>query len=420
MKVTIEKSNIGGKVTVPPSKSYTIRGLMCAALAHGESQIRYPLYADDTEAALRVLADIGVGVKRSKDLWRISGGNLCPPSADLYCGDSAATLRFMMAIGSVVPGRCCLTAGPSLAKRPVGPLVKALRRLGVDCSADGGVAPVVVNGGRLKGGETELPGDVSSQFVSALLLVSPLAEEGMRIRLTTPLESKPYVAMTLDSMAKFGVRVAVSPEMDDFRTTRQTYRPASYIVEGDWSSASYFLALGAVSGGIEVKNLNPESLQSDKVMLDFLTQMGAEAEVLPNAIKVKSSRLKALRADLSNCIDLLPTMAVLAAVAEGTSEFAGISRARLKESNRVAAVREGLARMEVKVAEEKDRVSITGSNLKGTAIDSHNDHRIAMAFSILGTLAGNTTINNAECVKKTFPEFWDILRNIGGRLKIDG
>jgi len=420
MKVNIEKSDIGGKVAVPPSKSYTIRGLMCAALAHGESQIIHPLYADDTEAAVRVLANIGVGVQRLKDLWRVSGGNLRPPGADLDCGDSAATLRFMMAIGSLVPGRCRLTAGVSLAKRPVGPLVKALRRLGVDCSADGDVAPVVVNGGRLKGGETELPGDVSSQFVSALLLVSPLAEEGMRIRLTTPLESKPYVAMTIDSMAKFGIRVAVSPEMDDFYTTRQTYHPASYIVEGDWSSASYFLALGAVSGGMQVKNLNPASLQSDKVMLEFLAQMGAEVEVLPNAIKVKSSRLKALRADLSNCIDLLPTMAVLASVAEGTSEFVGISRARIKESNRVAAVREGLERMGLKVAEEKGRMIITGSNLKGAVIDSHNDHRIAMAFSILGTLAGNTVINGAECVNKTFPEFWDILRNIGGRLKIDG
>ena len=420
MRVTIEKSDIKGKATAPPSKSYTIRGLMCAALARGESEIVHPLYADDTEAAVRVLSDIGVGVEQSKDLWRISGGDLRQPDTDLYCGDSAATLRFMTAIGAIVPGRCRLTAGASLAGRPVGPLVEALRRLGVDCSSDNGVAPVTVNGGRSKGGETELPGDVSSQFLSALLLVSPFAEEGMHIRLTTPLESKPYVAMTLECMARFGINVTASAGMDDFYTAKQTYQPTSYEVEGDWSSASYLLALGAVTGEMEVDNLNSQSLQSDRAMLDFLRQMGAEVEVSPGAIRVRGSKLKALRADLSDCIDLLPTVAVLAAVAEGTSEFEGIGRARLKESNRVAAVREGLERMGVKVAEEENRMLITGSNLKGAVVDSHDDHRIAMAFSILGTLAGNTTINNAECVKKTFPEFWDILKSIGGRLKIDG
>ena len=242
----------------------------------------------------------------------------------------------------------------------------------------------------------------------------------MHIRLTTPLESKPYVAMTLDSMARFGINVIASAGMDDFYTAKQTYQPTSYEVESDWSSASYLLALGAVMEGMEVENLNSQSLQSDRVMLEFLRRMGADVEVSPGAIRVSGSKLKALRADLSDCIDLLPTVAVLAAVAEGTSEFEGIGRARLKESNRVAAVREGLEKMGVKVAEEENRMTITGSSLKSAVVDSHDDHRIAMAFSILGTLAGNTTINNAECVKKTFPEFWDILKSIGGRLKIDG
>ena len=420
MKVTVERSEIRGRMIAPPSKSYTIRGLMCAALACGESQITRPLWADDTEAAARVLGNIGVGVERTKEHWRVNGGDFKSPVADLYCGDSAATLRFMTAIGSIVPGRCCLTAGASLARRPVGPLVTALQQLGVDCSSKDGLAPVLVNGGRLRGGEAELPGDVSSQFVSALLLVSPLAEEGMRIRLTSPLESKPYVSMTLDCMAKFGVKAESSVKMDNFYISKQAYHPASYEVGGDWSSAACFLALGAVSGGMEVENLSPQSLQSDRVMLEFLRRMGAEVDVFPNTIKVKGSKLKALRADLSDSIDLLPTVAVLAAVAEGTSEFEGIGRARLKESDRVAAVREGLERMGVKVAEEKNRLSITGSKLKSAAIDSHDDHRIAMAFSVLGTLAGNTVINGAECVNKTFPEFWAILRNIGGRLKING
>jgi 3-phosphoshikimate 1-carboxyvinyltransferase len=191
-------------------------------------------------------------------------------------------------------------------------------------------------------------------------------------------------------------------------------------VEGDWSSASYFLALGAVCGEVEVANLNPGSLQGDKMMLNFLKAMGAAVEVKQNSVVVRKARLKAIQADLSDCIDLLPTMAVLAAVADGESEFTSIARARLKESNRVAAVKEGLEKMGVKVIEESDKLTIAGSRLKGAVIDSKADHRIAMAFSILGSSVGGTIINGAECVNKTFPDFWDILRNIGGRIEIDG
>jgi len=282
------------------------------------------------------------------------------------------------------------------------------------------VAPVVVNGGRLRGGNTELPGDISSQFVSALLLAAPFAEKGMRLRLTKPLESKPYVLMTIECLERFGIKVECSAALDEFSVAKQTYRPARYEVEADWSSAAYFLALGAVSGRVEVVNLNPKSIQADRFMLNLLRRMGAVVETERNWVRVRKTRLNPLRADLSDCIDLLPTVAVLAAVARGTSELIGIERARIKESNRVAAVREGLEQMGVKVSEEEDKLTIVGSKLRGAVIDSHNDHRIAMAFSILGILAGNTTINNAECVNKTFPQFWDILRSIGGKVRTDG
>ena len=240
----------------------------------------------------------------------------------------------------------------------------------------------------------------------------------MTIRLTTPLESKPFVLMTLECLRKFGVRVSQVP--NQFEIPKQTYRPAKYEVEGDWSSASYFLALGAISGGVEVENLNPESLQGDKMMLNFLRDMGVLVEVNKKSVVVKKSRLNALHADLSDCIDLLPTIAVLAAVADGVSELTGIERARIKESNRVAAVKEGLERMGIKVTEERNRLLVTGSEPRGSVIDSQNDHRVAMAFSILSLSCGGTTINDAECVSKTFPQFWDILKSIGGEVKIDG
>jgi len=393
---------------------------MCSALARGESEILHPLNSDDTEAALNVLTKVGVSVHQKEDSWQVTGDNFHESDTDLFCGESAATLRFMTAICSLIPGKCRLVSSPSLSKRPIKPLIQALRGLGVSCFHQAEAASVIVEGGRLKGGVIKLPGNISSQFISALLFISPLAEENVKIELTTPLESKPFVLMTLECLERFGVKVEFSEALEDFEVSRQRYKPAKYRVEGDWSSASYFLALGALSGEVKVENLNPESLQGDKVILDLLRDMGALVKVNKNSVTVRKSRLNAIRADLSNCIDLLPTMAVLAAAADGVSEFTGIERARLKESNRVAALRGGLERMGIKAEEERNRLTIAGSEPKGSVIDAKGDHRIAMAFSILGSLAGEVVINDAECVSKTYPEFWDVLKSIGGKVEIYG
>ena len=393
---------------------------MCAALAKGKSEIIHPLSSDDTEACLDVLSKVGIRFHQEGDAWQVVGGDFHEPDTDLFCGESAATFRFMTAICSLVPGKCCLTAGSTLSKRPIKPLLQALRQLGVDCLYHDEEACVVVKGGRLSGGATELPGNISSQFVSALLFIAPLAEEEVRIRLTTPLESQSFVLMTLECLKMFGIQVEFAKDLRQFEIIKQAYRPTNYRVEGDWSSASYLLALGALSGEVEVDNLNPASLQGDRVILDFLKDMGVLVRVDKNSVTVRKSRLNGIRADLSNCIDLLPTMAVLAAAADGVSEFTGIERARLKESNRVSAVREGLERMGIKAIEEKNRLTVAGSEPKGSVIDARDDHRIAMAFSILGSVAGGTIIDGAECVAKTYPEFWDVLKNIGGEVKIDG
>ena len=213
MRASISKSDLNGRLMFPSSKSYTIRGLMCAALANGDSHVLYPLVSGDTEAAAAVLEQVGVKVTRMPDIWKVAGGNFHKPAGDLYCGDSAATLRFMAAICSLVPGSSRLTAGPSLAKRPVEPLISALKQLGVRCFADDGLPPVSIEGGTLIGGLTLLQGDVSSQFVSALLLAAPLAKEKVTIELTTPLESKPYVRMTLECLDKFGIIVTAGPDL---------------------------------------------------------------------------------------------------------------------------------------------------------------------------------------------------------------
>ena len=419
MKASISKSEAHGKAVAPPSKSYTIRGLMCGALASGKSEIVSPLASDDTTAAINVLKKVGVTIRQQKKSWIVEGGVFHAPTSELFCGDSAATLRFMTAIGAIIPGSSQLTAGSSLSRRPIKVLADALKMLGVKCSSNGDLPPVTVEGGNLKGGTTSLPGNISSQYVSALLHIAPFAKEGMTIKLTTPLESRPYVMMTLEAMHWFGITIAFNDNLDTFEAIPHKYKPTKFKVEGDWSSASYLLSLGALAGEVEVDNLDTQSLQGDRMLVNFLENMGASVTVGRNSIVARQSKLKAIKADLSDCIDLLPTMAVLAAVAEGVSEFTGIERARIKESNRVAAVKEGLERMGISVVEDARRLKITGGKPKGAFIDSKGDHRIAMAFSLLGTVVGDTIIDQAECVAKTYPEFWEVFKNLGGEVEID-
>jgi 3-phosphoshikimate 1-carboxyvinyltransferase len=388
-------------------------------LATGESEIIHPLGSDDTEASLDVLSKIGVSVYQQKDSWQINGGNLHKPKEDLFCRNSALTLRFMTAITSIIPGQCRLTAGPSLMRRPIEPLIQALQQLGVDCHYQASPAGVIVNGNKLSGGMTSLSGSISSQFISALLLISPFTDEGMTIRIATPLESQSFVLMTLECLKLFGIKVKASVDLREFEICRQTYQPTKYTVESDWSSASYLLALGALVDEVVVENLNLESLQGDKTIIDHLRDMGASVTVDQTSIRVRKSRLKAIKTNLTDCIDLLPTLSVLASIAEGESQFTGVARARLKESNRIVAIREGLERMGIEVVEEEDKLSITGASPKGATIDPKNDHRIAMAFGLLGSLVGGTIIEQAECVDKTYPEFWTTLKSIGGRVKLD-
>jgi 3-phosphoshikimate 1-carboxyvinyltransferase len=417
MKITLTKSLIQGKVEAPPSKSYTIRALMCAALSPGLSYIRYPLDADDTRAATEVLSRIGAIIRPQSLSWRVGGGQLKAPSADLFCRDSAATFRFMMALAALLPGTTRLVPGESLAKRPVKPLLEALLQLGVKCSLEG--STVIVEGGKVSAGDVSLQGNSSSQFVSALLLIAPLTEHGLNIQLTTPPRSRSYLGMTVACLHDFGIRVKSTPDFRRFSVARQEYRPASYNVEGDWSQAAFLLALGALAGEVLVTNLNAESLQGDRKILNLLQKMGASFSLRRNSVLISKSRLHAVSADLSDCIDLLPIMAALAATAEGQSEFSGIAAGRLKESDRVLAVKTELLKMGIHVTEEEDKISIFGGTPTGAIIDSHGDHRMAMAFGALGIVTGESTILGAECVAKTYPDYWKVLQGLGGKAVSD-
>jgi 3-phosphoshikimate 1-carboxyvinyltransferase len=446
MKISVNKSTLKGKVRVPSSKSMTIRALMCAALCRGTSEVVHPLISEDTDAAAAVLGKIGVGVQKEKDLWRVTGGSLRASEEELHCGESATTMRFMIAICALIPGTHTIVGGPSLTKRPVKSLVEALHALGVKYTLGGKITPpVTIEGGTLRGSKTDIAGNVSSQFISALLLIAPFAVKEMTITLTTTMTSTPYVLMTVWCLKKFGINVR--HEANKFVVRRQRYVPTRIEIDGDWSSASYFLALGAVSEeGVTVENLSTSTLQGDRVILDHIRRMGADVKVVGNSVTVKQGKLKAIRADLSDCIDLLPTLAVLAALGDGKTELLGIQHARIKESNRVAAIRQGLEKLGVNVIEDTDKLTIIGlktpvkvdeSKMEEPGqvkvgepeetvdtgprvINSFSDHRIAMAFSIFGVAEGNVVIDGAECVAKTYPGFWEAFKSVGGEAEKNG
>jgi 3-phosphoshikimate 1-carboxyvinyltransferase len=418
MIVRLTRSGAEGKVTAPSSKSVTHRMLLCSALAEGRSLIRVPLDCDDTRATRRVLGEMGVEISGAQGLWAVEGGTFRSPAAELHCGESGTTLRLVTAVCALVDGECRLTGGSSLTKRPIRPLVEGLNQLGVECKCDGGYPPVTVRGtGAIEGGEAEIPGNVSSQFVSALLLVAPMAERPSTIRLTTPLESRPYVSMTMDAQRLFGVTAEASGDMLSYRVEPQEYRPSEVNVEGDWSSAAYLLAAGALAGRVSVDNLSMASSQADRGIVEVLRGMGARAGICGNSISVERAQLRGIEADLSDSPDLFPVVAILCATSQGESVLRGLKRLRFKESDRLAAMVENLKRMGVETRQKGDTLLIEGGSPQGGVVDPRKDHRIAMALAVLGLVSeGETTILDAECVSKSYPGFWGDLQSLGAKV----
>ncbi|APV43543.1 3-phosphoshikimate 1-carboxyvinyltransferase [Dehalogenimonas formicexedens] len=418
MRATVTKGSSGGTVAAPPSKSFTIRALFAAALAEGQSRVVNPLISGDTEAAAEILTQLGARIERHSGYWQISGGNLKPSGEALNCRQSAATLRFLAPLCALLEGTSYLTFDPGLARRPMTPFTDIFRQLGVCADLTNSYVKIIGSGGRFSSNNISLPGNISSQFVSGLLLAAPLARDGLVISLSTPAESKDYLRMTISCLRHFSVTVETDNELTGFRIKSQAYTPADYAVEGDWSSASYFLGLGAIAGATTVAGLNTGSFQADRFMLNCLRQMDAKVLTEKNGVSVFPSRLKPIDVDLNEAIDLLPTVACLAAVAGGQSNLTGLGRARLKESDRVKAVADNLKIMGIDVVEGPGILTVAGGSPRGTVIDSFGDHRIAMAFAMLATVCGDTVITGAECVNKTYPGFWEDFKLAGGKVTL--
>jgi 3-phosphoshikimate 1-carboxyvinyltransferase len=422
-EVVIRKTEkLKGEVCAPPSKAYTQRMLIAAALSHGTSKISGPLVSDDTEATLRAVTSLGAKVKAAEDCWTVEGAKpLKGAQTPIDCGESGATLRFMIPVAALAPEPSVFVFGKSLERRPIEPLLQSLKQLGVEAHSQhlGGRSSIVVQGGGISGGKTAMRGDVSSQFVSGLMFACAMARVDTEITLTTPLESKGYVKMTKTVLAEHGIKVSISEEFDCLRIpSNQTYKPCNHRVLGDFSSAAFLLAAAAITRSeVSVKNLSYETEQGDKAILGILKQMGVNGKVCKDQVKIegKGGLLKAVNVDAKDIPDLVPVCTVLACYAKGTSKIHDAHRLRYKESDRLLSLYLELKKMGAQIAMDEGSLTVKGPcALHGATIDPHNDHRIAMACAIAALGAsGETRIQDAECVRKSYPKFFSDLRELG-------
>ena len=422
MQATIGNSRVTGTARAPPSKSYTHRALLAAGYAEG-ALVRNPLVSADTKATAGAVDRFGGDTVRVDRDWEVDGflGTPSVPADVIDCANSGTTMRLVTGTAALADGTTVLTGDRSLRSRPQGPLLDAIEDLdGVARSTrENGQAPLVVHG-PVEGGHVEVPGDVSSQFITSLLMMGAVTDDGVEIELTTELKSAPYVDITLDVLDSFGV--VAEERRNGYRVAGgQTYEPTDgeYDVPGDFSSASYLLAAGALAGDDEVvvEGAHP-SAQGDAAIVDVLRQMGADVEwdESNGRISVRQSGLDGVTVSVADTPDLLPTIAVLGAMADGTTHITDAEHVRYKETDRVTAMAEELETLGASVEEQPDELIVHGedSDLSGAHVDGRADHRIVMSLAVAGLVAdGETTIDGAEHVDVSFPDFFGSLSALG-------
>ncbi len=410
------------EVTIPGSKSYTNRSLILAALTNKNVKIVNPLISNDTKALISCLKTLGVKIsEHNKSITVV--GNILSIKNRLYNLDahfSGTTIRFLLALSTIIPGVKKIYGKNGLNKRPIGDLVDGLVQVGakIDYLGKVGYPPVKVSSSKLNPGTIKMKGDISSQYVSAILLIAPLIG-GVTIEITGNQISKPYIDMTIDSMNKFGVKV-LNENYKSYKVEKnQRYNIKKYVVEGDYSSAAYFFAIAVLTKSeITVKNLNVNSVQADKEFLNILEKMGNKIVYGKNQVTIVGKSIKPVNVDMENCPDQIQTLAVLAAFAKGVTKISGISSLRIKETDRITALKNELNKMGIKTLATKNVLTIYGGNPNAACIETYQDHRMAMSFAVAGTKIKGIAIVDPDVVNKTFPEFWKKLNSIGIQTKI--
>lgn len=443
MKLLVHPADsLKGTAFAPPSKSYTHRATFLASLTEGTTSIEAPLISADTRATIDFCKKIGAKIQQ--EIKRADARVPCRASArregrlivtgvgdklkcpgNVNAENSGTTIRIATAISALAKGKTTLTGDESLKKRPMGPIIECLNKAGIKASATDGKPPITIESSGLEGGELSISGEVSSQFISGLLIALPLAKKDSVLKIEGELKSKPYVEMTLDLMKKFGVEIE-NKDLKDFIIRRQVYKtPKSYTVEGDYSSSSYMLAAGALVKGssISVKNLFRDSKQGDKKLVEILKQMGAKVFEVTDAVTVGyAGRLNGIEVDLSDTPDLVPTVAVLGALAKGKTLIKNVAHARFKETDRIHAPFVELTKMGAKITEKQDGLEMDGvERLKGAKVHGYDDHRMVMSLALAGLCAdGETEIDTAESLDVSFPNFAEVFKKLGAKMELVG
>jgi len=413
-----------GKIRPPGSKSLSLRALLCAALAEGESLLTGLLQSDDTQAMIDCLSCLGIEITQTGGGTRVigCGGRLPIDAAELYAGDSGATARFLTALLTLGRGIYQLDGSRRLRERPLAELLQALRALGghIISQSENDCLPIVVHGAGLQGGQTTVACDRSSQFLSALLMVASYAAGEVELVISGEPVSRPYVDLTLAVMKAFGVQPAAAT------STRYLIRPGRYCgcryaVEADASAAGYFFAAAAITQGkITVEGLSRDSRQGELGFCRLLEQMGCQVEYGDKQTTVIGRPLHGIDADLRDNSDLAPTLAAVALFAAGRTSLRGIAHARYKESDRIGDLAAELRKLGAEVKEHADGLEITPRPLHGAIVDPHGDHRLTMSLALVGLKTKGIVINDAHCVSKSYPRFFDDLLSLIRQSRTEG
>lgn len=414
MERSFGPSQVNGTVKAPASKSMTQRAIAAALLSDGESIIRNPSYCDDSLAAMSIAAGLGARVDPQPDELKITGSAELKETK-LNCGESGLAIRMFSPIAALYRSEITLSGAVTLKKRPMSMIEEALNQLGAICRTNGGFLPITIKG-PLKGGRCEIDASMSSQLLTGLLMALPLAQSDSEIKVNN-LKSKPYIDMTLGILKAFGVEVYNHGYELFTIPGKQKFRPAKYEVEGDWSGGAFLLVAGAINGSVTVTGLQYSSLQSDKQIINALDSAGARLSIRDDSIAVSSRKLNAFDFDATDSPDLFPPLVALASYCEGISRIKGISRLIHKESNRAETLKDEFAKMNITVNLSEDSMLITGGRPGGSRVESHGDHRIAMAAAVAALGASDKVyLKDSQCVAKSYPDFFRDMRQLGANI----
>lgn len=414
----IHPSALQGEINIPSSKSMCHRAMLCAALSSGVSKIDNVLFSKDIEATRGVIENLGVSVEvEGNSLIITSPSKLDVISKVFNCNESGTTLRFTIPIVATLGKTSAFYGEGDLPKRPLKPYYDIFDKQNFLYTNTNGNLPLTLEG-KLKPGIFEVQGNISSQFISGLLFALPLLHGDSKIVMTSDLQSRPYVDLTIDMLSNFGINVENNEYKEFIIKGNQVYKSSDCIVEGDFSQAAFWLIAGILGADVACRGLNMQSHQGDKEILNIIRRMSAVLLCEDNKIKALPSRTNSSIIDVSECPDLVPILAVLASLSNGTTEIINAARLRLKESDRLKAISTELSKLGADIEEKEDSLIIHGKlKLRGGMVESWNDHRIAMALAIASLKCTEPIIiKDSDCVKKSYPEFWNDFRKLGGKI----